>query len=92
MTPSADDTTPRRDGESFGEWIARLRRQLGLSQSDLADKLCAAYGRPTITRHELSRYERGLRLPGRRALEAFAACLDVPLQALQQASAGRLRR
>ncbi|GAA2617268.1 hypothetical protein GCM10010399_55330 [Dactylosporangium fulvum] len=38
----------------------------------------------------MSRYERGLRLPRCRSLEVLAACLDVPLQDLQQAAAERL--
>jgi transcriptional regulator with XRE-family HTH domain len=92
MAPTADGTAPRHDGESFGEWIARRRRQLGLSQRDLADRMCAASGRSTVTRHELSRYERGIRRPRRQALEMLAACLDVPLEELQRTSAERLRR
>jgi len=92
MAPSADDIVKRLDTPSFGQLIARRRRQLGLSQRDLADLLCAASGRPTVTRHELSRYERGIRLPRRRALEALASCLDVPLRELEQANADRHRR
>ena len=77
--------SPRRaGGESFGELIARRRRELGLSQRDLADNLCAACGSPTLTRHELSRYERGVRLPRGQVLAAMAACLDLPLAVLRE--------
>ncbi|UWP81578.1 hypothetical protein [Dactylosporangium fulvum] len=61
-------------------------------EADLADRMCAALGRSTVTRHELSRYERGVRRPRRRALEVLAVCLDVPLQDLQRTSAERLQR
>ncbi|GAA0731485.1 helix-turn-helix transcriptional regulator [Dactylosporangium roseum] len=85
MASIADNTVPRHaDGESFAHLIARRRRQLGLSQRDLADRVCAALGRTTVTRHELSRYERDVRRPRRSALEALAASLDVPLLELQR--------
>jgi transcriptional regulator with XRE-family HTH domain len=84
MTASVDPP-PARAGEadSFAQLIARRRRQLGLSQRDLADLLCDASGRPTLTRHEVSRYERGLRLPRGDVLAALAACLDLPLAQLR---------
>jgi len=71
-------------GESFGELIARRRWELGLSQRDLADSLCTASGNPTVTRHEVSRYERGVRLPRGRVLAAMAVCLDLPLAVLRE--------
>ncbi len=45
----------------LGRLIAQRRRDLGMSQRELAERLCAETGRPTVTRHELSRYERGIR-------------------------------
>ena len=71
-------------GASFGELIARRRRRFGLSQRDLAESVCTVTGRATMTRHEMSRYERGGRLPHREVLAAIAACLDVPLAGLWQ--------
>jgi transcriptional regulator with XRE-family HTH domain len=76
-------------GESFGRLVAARRHQLGLSQQDLADRLCELYGRPTLTRHEVSRYERGVRAPRGWLLEAMATCLDLPLASLRQAIAQR---
>lgn len=86
---SPDSRTSSRgaSGESFGELIARRRWELGLSQRDLAESLCATTGRPTLTRHELSRYERGVRLPRGRVLAAMALCLDLPLAILRERAA-----
>lgn len=89
-SPNDDAVLGHIDGESFGQMIARRRRQLGLSQRDLADQVCAVSGRTTVTRHELSRYERDVRLPRRSALEVLAVCLDIPLSELQRAR-GSLR-
>lgn len=71
----------------FGQLIAHRRHQLGLTQRDLADHLCAKSGRPTFTRHEISRYERGVRLPTAPLLAAFADSLDLPVAVLRQAAA-----
>lgn len=79
-------------GESFGKLIARRRWELGLSQRELADRLCAASGRPTLTRHELSRYERGVRLPRGRVLAVMAVCLDLPLAVLRERVANQRGR
>ncbi|WP_433529209.1 helix-turn-helix domain-containing protein [Micromonospora sp. CA-263727] len=49
----------------FGPLLARLRRARGWSQSRLAAELCAAAGVPTLSRHEISRWERQRRRPGR---------------------------
>jgi transcriptional regulator with XRE-family HTH domain len=87
MTPPADQPPPHIGRQSFGRLIAARRRHLGLSQTDLADALCAVTGRPTITRHEVSRYERGLRLPRSPILAAIATCLDLPLPTLRQTAA-----
>jgi transcriptional regulator with XRE-family HTH domain len=82
--PPPDD--PAADG-NVGQLIARRRRQLGMTQRDLADHLCARSGRPTFTRHEISRYERGLRLPASPLLTAIADSLDLPVAALRLAAA-----
>ncbi|MDG6109631.1 helix-turn-helix domain-containing protein [Dactylosporangium aurantiacum] len=78
---------------SFGQLITRRRHQLGLTQGDLADHLCAKSGRPTFTRHEISRYERGLRIPTAPLLTAIADSLDLPMAVLRRtAAADRKRR
>ncbi|MEV2240267.1 helix-turn-helix transcriptional regulator [Micromonospora sp. NPDC049891] len=48
----------------FGPLVARSRRARGWSQSRLAAELCAAAGVPTVSRHEISRWERQVREPG----------------------------
>ena len=83
-SPVSRTSSHGASGESFGELIARRRWELGLSQRDLADRLCVAAGSPTLTRHELSRYERGVRLPRGRVLAAMAVCLDLPLGMLRE--------
>ena len=50
-----------------------------MSQRELAERLCAETGRATVTRHELSRYERGIRVPDRTTLVMLAAVLDVSI-------------
>jgi transcriptional regulator with XRE-family HTH domain len=69
----------------LGRLIAQRRRDLGMSQRQLAERLCAETGRPTITRHELSRYERGIRLPNPTSLVMLAAVLDLPITNLTAA-------
>ncbi|GAA2646935.1 hypothetical protein GCM10010399_95140 [Dactylosporangium fulvum] len=66
----------------FGALVANRRRTLGLSQRDLAERACSVSGRATITRHELSRYERGVRLPGGPMMAVLAEVLDVPVAVL----------
>ncbi|WP_203935950.1 helix-turn-helix domain-containing protein [Planosporangium mesophilum] len=78
---------------SFGELVARRRRDLGLSQNQLADRICALSGRSTLTRHEVSRYERGVRLPGQTFLVAYAAALDLqPVVLVRAVHVARARR
>jgi transcriptional regulator with XRE-family HTH domain len=71
--------------ERIGHLLARLRKGKGWSQLQLADKLCQVSGRVTLTRHEVSRWERGERVPGRFWLEALAMALETPLEELETA-------
>ncbi|MGH2604014.1 MAG: helix-turn-helix domain-containing protein, partial [Dehalococcoidia bacterium] len=48
---------------TFGQTLAMLRRRRGLSQRRLAELLCSVSGVPTISRNEVSRWERGARGP-----------------------------
>lgn len=73
--------------EPFGRLVAHRRNALGLSQRDLADRICAASGRATVTRHELSRYERGVRLPTTATVTALAVALNMAVSALADAAA-----
>lgn len=54
----------------FGEVISQLRRNLGLSQEDLAD-------RAGVHRTYISQLERGLKSPTLAVLMKLAAALDV---------------
>ena len=63
---------------SFGPYLAQLRLRRGWSQLRLAEQLCAASGSPTVSRHEVSRWEREERVPGAFWLGWLAAVLDVP--------------
>ncbi|MBT8224073.1 MAG: helix-turn-helix domain-containing protein, partial [Dactylosporangium sp.] len=76
--------------EGIGPFLARLRLARGQSQLRLAQLLCAVSGSVTVTRHEISRWERGNRVPSRQWLGWLAAVLDVPVQRLESAAtAGR---
>lgn len=68
--------------ESFGQHLARLRRRRGLSQARLAELLCAASGVPTVSRNEVSRWERGRRVPARPWLAWLSQVLAAPLPSL----------
>lgn len=67
------------DQQPFGAELARLRRRRGLSQQRLADLLCAAAGVSTVSRHEISRWERGQRIPGQPWLGWLSRVLETPL-------------
>ncbi|KAA9164925.1 helix-turn-helix domain-containing protein [Amycolatopsis acidicola] len=56
----------RRPGDSLpiGLLIRSARRERGLTQYDLADALAAASGNASLGRDEVSRWERGKRVPG----------------------------
>jgi transcriptional regulator with XRE-family HTH domain len=72
--------------ESIGHLLARLRLARGLSQLRLAELLCASAGVPTVTRHEVSRWEREERVPGAFWLGWLALVLDTPIELLEQAA------
>ena len=81
--------------EELGPALRRLRIGKGYTQRSVADKLCEQAGLATVTRHEVSRWERQLRLPGDEWLRHLAAVLDTPLAHLTAArttAAARQRR
>ncbi|MBP5876753.1 helix-turn-helix transcriptional regulator [Streptomyces sp. LBUM 1477] len=71
---------------SFGAHIARLRRASGKSQRQLAAELCALSGVQSVTRNEVSRWERGGRVP-EAWLRFLARALDAPAVELERAAA-----
>jgi transcriptional regulator with XRE-family HTH domain len=77
----------------FGSFIAQRRRELRLTQKQLADRLCDLSGRATTTRHEISRYERQTRIASAESLRLLSMALDVSQDALERmASVARARR
>jgi len=70
-----------------GDVIASRRADLGLTQTELAAALNATSGRDTVTRNEVSRWERGDVAP-RYWLPHLATVLDVSLQDLRIAARG----
>ncbi|MCZ7428218.1 helix-turn-helix transcriptional regulator [Micromonospora sp. WMMA1949] len=75
----------------LGPLLAELRAARGWSQQRMAAELCAASGVPTLTRNEVSRWERQLRLPGDFWSAWLATVLGVPGELLAEAAA-RSRR
>ncbi|MBQ1020409.1 helix-turn-helix domain-containing protein [Micromonospora sp. D93] len=75
----------------LGPLLARCRLARGWSQQRAAAELCAAAGVPTLSRHEISRWERQRRVPGGFWLGWLAVVLDVPLVAFVEAAAATRR-
>jgi transcriptional regulator with XRE-family HTH domain len=73
--------------ETIGPLLTRLRVGQGLSQPQVAEQLCGLSGNPTVSRHEVSRWERQERIPGLRWLPWLAAVLNVALADLEAAVA-----
>jgi len=74
-------------GETLGALLARVRAGQGRSQLRVAELLCAAAGCSTVTRHEVSRWERDQRVPSAHWLRWLAAVLELPLDELERAAA-----
>lgn len=66
-----------------GGLIRELRLAHGWSQGRLADKLRDVSQHATVTREDVSRWERGRRIPGPFWLRHLATVLEVPLTALE---------
>ncbi|MEU4567211.1 helix-turn-helix transcriptional regulator [Micromonospora sp. NPDC023956] len=82
---------PTHGPELSGPLLARLRLTRGWSQAQLAARLCAAAGVATLSRHEVSRWERQVRLPGEFWLGWLAVVLEVSPQRLSGAVAASRR-
>lgn len=78
--------------ETIGILMARLRSERGISQLRLAERVCASAGLNTVTRHEISRWEREERIPSGFWLGWLAVALEVPLERLERAAAAARRR
>jgi transcriptional regulator with XRE-family HTH domain len=69
-------------GETIGAKVRRLRRERALSQTELAIRLASVSGHPTVTRHDVSRWERGTRTPRGFWVRHLARVLGVDVVAL----------
>ena len=78
--------------ETVGALVARVRSERGISQLRLAERLCGCAGVSTVTRHEISRWEREERIPSGYWLNWLAVALDLPLSDLERAAAAARRR
>ncbi|MES4889913.1 helix-turn-helix transcriptional regulator [Streptomyces sp. NPDC096012] len=65
--------------------LAGLRRATGKSQRQLAELLCLLSGTQSVTRNEVSRWERGARVP-EVWLPRIAQALGIPLREMEQAA------
>ena len=72
---------------TLGPVLARLRRERGWSQPRAARELAAVSGCATVTRHEISRWERQERTPGDFWLERLARLFEVPAEELRRVRA-----
>lgn len=70
------------DAEKMGSFIAQRRKELGLTQAELAERL-------HVTDKAVSRWERGIGLPDINILEPLAQALEVNLIELVQAKTSR---
>jgi transcriptional regulator with XRE-family HTH domain len=78
--------------ETIGTLLARVRGEQGITQLRLAARLCAAAGVATVTRNEISRWEREERIPSGYWLSWLAVVLNVALEELERAAAAARRR
>jgi transcriptional regulator with XRE-family HTH domain len=78
--------------ETIGTMLARVRGEQGISQLRLAERLCGCAGVSTVTRHEVSRWEREERIPSGYWLSWLAVALDLSMSELERAAAAARRR
>ncbi|KMS76917.1 transcriptional regulator [Streptomyces viridochromogenes] len=79
--------------DPFAELLLRLRKDAGRTQEQQADAINAVSGRDTMTRREISRYEKFENVPTNHTLAQIAAASGVPFQELlREAKAARARR
>ena len=74
-----------KEANSFGTRLAQLRREAGLSQQALADRL-------SVTRQAVSNWERDQTLPDLEMLRAIAQALGTDLNTLSGSGAPGRRR
>ncbi|MBI3687072.1 MAG: helix-turn-helix transcriptional regulator [Actinobacteria bacterium] len=78
---------------SLGALIRDLRKARGWSQSELARRLAETSGRPSLTREEISRWERATVIPGPYWLSHLSTVLGAPADLLaEEARLSRVNR
>jgi transcriptional regulator with XRE-family HTH domain len=70
----------------LGALLTQLRLASGRSQLRIAELLCNASGVATLSRHEISRWEREKRIPSAFWLRWLAVVLDAELTQLERAA------
>lgn len=65
------------DNKKFGAFIAAQRKEKGLTQKELADKLC-------VTDKAVSKWERGIGFPDIKLIEPLSEALDVSILELMR--------
>ncbi|MGW1506301.1 helix-turn-helix transcriptional regulator [Streptomyces mirabilis] len=79
--------------DPFAELMLRLRKDAGRTQEQQADAVNAVSGRATLTRREISRYEKFENIPTNHTLAHIAVACGVPFEELLRAAkAARARR
>jgi transcriptional regulator with XRE-family HTH domain len=73
---------------TFAEVVRGARKQLNLSQNDLAALVCMA-SRPTVTGNDIARYERGKRIARQESRRALEEVLGLPVFVLDIAAANQ---
>ena len=73
------------DAQTFGTFIADLRRERGMTQAQLAEKL-------RVTDKAVSRWERGLGFPDINTLEPLAQALGIGIDELMRTERNRTSR
>lgn len=86
--PRATQLPPTLVGEAEPIWelVRRVRMWRGLTQYQLADILVDLSSNRGLSRHEVARWERGKRVPGRYWQQWLSAALDVPTEQLLAAA------
>jgi len=71
---------------TLGPLLIRARRRLGVSQRDVADRLRTLGAPASVSRHEVSRWEREMRQPSRYWVRWLGVVLRIDPRALAEAT------
>jgi transcriptional regulator with XRE-family HTH domain len=74
-------------GEPIGDLIRQLRHRRGLTQGGLAGRLANVSGNDGINRGQITRWERGKRIPSRYWRNWIGVALEIPVDRLDRAAA-----